>query len=346
MLAADMTTVAFLSFRFGALDGVSVVARQWMAIFADLGFEVRTIAGEGTADLIVAGLAIDAEVPPTEGELREALDGVDLTVVENLATIPLNVPAARVVGAVLAGRPAILHHHDPPWHRERFAHITELPLDDPAWRHVVITSETAAEMAARGFETVLIPNGFEPLGAGDRSGQRRALGVADDELLLAHPVRAIERKNVPAAIALAERTGATYWLLGPAEEGYGPTLEALLAGASCRVIHQPCDRPADLYAASDGVAFPSLWEGFGNPPLEAALARRPCAVGHYPFAAELRSLGFWFVEPDDAQAMRQAMSCPDADRLERNAALVEEHFSLTRVRRGICELLESAGWLR
>ena len=126
-----MSTCAIVSFRLGGTDGVSIVAEAWAASLTELGFTIRTVAGEGPVDRLVPGLAIDAATPPTNGEVAEALADVDLVVVENLATIPLNLPAARVLGAVLAGRPAILHHHDPPWQRARFAHITELPPTTP-----------------------------------------------------------------------------------------------------------------------------------------------------------------------------------------------------------------------
>lgn len=339
-----MATVAFVSFRFGPTDGVSVVTRTWMDAFAALGFDVFSVAGEGDATRIVPGLAIGATLPPERDEIDAALCDADLVVVENLCTIPLNVPAALVVADTLAGRPAILHHHDPPWHRERFAHIDELPPDDHAWRHVTINRRTAAEMAERGFTTTVIHNAFAPPGVGDREHQRDHLAVAPDELLLAHPVRAIQRKNLPAAIRLAAALKATYWLLGPAEEGYDDELARLLATAPCRVIHQECHDRDALYAAADAVAFPSTWEGFGNPPIEASLRRRACAVGSYPFAGELRDLGFEFFDPDRPRDLRRFLDSPDESLLDRNAQLAAEHFSLQSLRDALEALLSEAGW--
>lgn len=319
-----------------------------MEIFGDLGFDVLAVAGEGDAERHVPGLGIDDEVDDPralERALTRALFDVDLVVVENLATIPLNIAASLAVGRVLAGRPAILHHHDPPWHRAHFEHITELPLRDAAWRHVTIHHIAAAEMAARGIHSTVIYNGFERSGHGRRRTTREALAVDEDEHLLVHPVRAIERKNVPTAISLAEATGATYWLLGPPEDGYGDALARLLREARCRVIHQPWVGEADIYSAADAVVYPSTWEGFGNPPLEAALYRRHCVVGHYPFAGELRSLGFSFIDPDDSTTLRELIEAPDGHTLDLNEQLVKRHFSLEGVRRGIVELLDGAGWL-
>ena len=340
--------IAILSFRLGLHDGVSIVAATWRRALESLGHAVTTIAGEGPVDRLVPGLAMTAPQPPDADDVEDALEGAELVVVENLLTIPLNLPAARVVAAVLRSRPAILHHHDPPWQRREHAHVTELPPRDRAWRHVAINRLTERELRARGFEASTIYNGFdvdEP--PGDRARTRAALEVADDEVLVVHPVRAIQRKDVPAAIRLAEGVGGTYWLVGPAELGFGPELDQHLRRARCRVLHRPSPGSmADAYAAADVVAFPSTWEGFGNPPVEAAIHHRPVAVGPYPVADELRALGFRWLDSDDVGSVVRWLRDPDDATLEHNHAVAREHFSLDRVTADLERLLRAAGWAR
>jgi glycosyltransferase involved in cell wall biosynthesis len=340
-------TAALVSFRLGLSDGVSIVAASWARVLRRLGFAIVTVAGEGPVDVAVPGLAMRAAAPPGHDEVAGALAGADLVVVENLCTIPLNLPAARVVAEVLHGRAAVLHHHDPAWQRPQFAHVTELPPDDPAWRHVTINDLTRRQLSERGIDATTIYNGFDPdPPAGDRAVTRAALGVDDDEVLVVHPVRAIERKNVPGAVALAEALGATYWLLGPAEDGYDDELARVLAGARCRVLHRPSPGTVhDAYAAADVVAFPSTWEGFGNPPIEAALHRRPAVVGRYPVADELRAFGFRWFDVDDVAGVKAFVEAPDHGLLDHNQALARRHFSEHRVARDLERLLESAGWL-
>lgn len=342
-----MPTAAIVSFRLGGPDGVSVVAATWAGSLEALGFDVVTVAGDGPVDRLVPGLAIGAGTPPAPAEVDAALAGADLVVVENLCTIPLNLPAALVVADRLRGRPAVLHHHDPPWQRPHFAHVTELPPDDPAWRHVTINRFTERQFAERGLHATTIYNGFdvhEP--PGDRDATRAALGVAGGDVLVIHPVRAIPRKEIPTAVALTEMLGATYWLMGPAEDGYGPELDRILAAARCPVLRgSGPGTMADAYAAADLVAFPSSWEGFGNPPIEAAIHRRPAAVGDYPVAGELRALGFRWFDPKDADGIEQWLAAPDPALLDTNQRLAAEHFSLERLTADIDRLLDEAGWL-
>ncbi|MEI7886068.1 MAG: glycosyltransferase family 4 protein [Actinomycetes bacterium] len=367
------TRAAFLSFRFGLTDGVSVVARTWMDAFEEFGFEVLTVTGEVTADRTVPGLGLPSNaeihagvgtpaVPPTPSEtaleiaLTEALVDADLVVVENLLTIPMNLAASRAAAKVLAGRPALLHHHDPPWHRDRFAHITELPATNPAWRHVAINRILRDELAERGITASIIYNGFPTPVRRSRTESeqlrrevRRSVGISAEELVVAHPVRAIERKNIPAAIALAEAVGATYWLLGPAEEGYSDELDRLLSSARCKVVHHEWTDVEGIYAAADHIAFPSTWEGFGNPPIEAALYRRSVSVGNYPVAEELRAFGFDWFDPSDERGIAAALASPESEAvikmLNGNERVASENFSLGRMRNSLHQLLESAEWL-
>jgi mannosylglucosylglycerate synthase len=338
---------AIVSFRLGGPDGVSVVAEHWGRGLRRLGLAVRTVAGEGRADRLVPGLAMDAEPgPDLPGRLAAALDGADLVVVENVCSLPRNPAAAAALAGLLAGRPAILHHHDLPWQRAGLGDPPGWPPDDPAWRHVTINELSRKQLADRGVAATTVYGGFPVPGPGRRALARARLGVAPDRRLLLQPTRAIARKNVPAALALAAALGADYWLTGPSEDGYGPELERLLAAAPSRVHRR---LPAglimdDAYAACDAVVFPSTWEGFGAPLIEASLHRRPLAVGDYPVAAELAAFGFsWFPAADPAP-LRAFLAAPDPVLLERNHAVALRHFSMDALCAQLADLLRTNGW--
>jgi glycosyltransferase involved in cell wall biosynthesis len=172
------------------------------------------------------------------------------------------------------------------------------------------------------------------------------MDIGPDERVLLQPTRALPRKNVPGGLALAESTGATYWLTGAAEEGYGPELDRLLAGAKTRTIHgNPGLDPADIYAAADAVVLPSTWEGFGNPAIESAIYRRPLAIGDYPVAEELRAFGFRWFPASDPQPLAAWLDHPEVDVLNVNHDVARRHFSLARLRRQLRHLLDERGWL-
>jgi mannosylglucosylglycerate synthase len=331
---------ALVSFRLGGGDGVSIEARKWSWALGQLGFRTVSVAGAGAADRVLPGLAMDAPpaAVPSRDEVETALADVDLVVVENLCSLPLNPRAAEVVAGVLAGRPAILHHHDLPWQRPQFAGWPP-PRDDSAWRHVTINERSRLELAEHGIQAITIYNSFDPdPPSGRRAETRDALGVPPGARLVLQPTRALARKRVDAAVRVAERLGANYWLLGPAEDGYGPALERVVAAARCPVrlgapqlAHGSAAAIADAYAASDVVALTSSIEGFGNPSVESATYRRPLVVGPYLVAAELAAFGFrWFTESAEDLARLDAwLEAPDAGLLDHNAAVARRHFCLT-----------------
>lgn len=319
------SSAAVVSYRLGGIDGVSVEAAKWIGALRALGLTVWTVAGEGGADRVVPGLGAWTEEPPDRGALAAALDGADVVVAENICSLPLNPAASAAAAEALRGRPALLHHHDLPWQRSGMGDAVP---DDPHWVHVAITDLSRRQLEERRVGAVVVRNCFALEEGGDRHAGRADVGVADGTRLALQPTRAIRRKNVPAGLEVARAVGATYWLTGPAEEGYGPELERLLAGAGVPVRRRPARVMADAYAAADVVLLPSLWEGFGNPAVEASVHRRPVVVGPYPVAGELRALGFRWFSLAETAALRRWLEDPDPGLLEHNREVVRRHLDL------------------
>jgi glycosyltransferase involved in cell wall biosynthesis len=315
-----------VSFRLGGTDGVAVESAKWAWALRELGWEVSTVAGEGPVDRVIPQLAIGVHVAPDRDAVAAALDDADVVVVENLCSLPLNPAAADVVADLLRGRPAVFHHHDLPWQRPHLAHLPG-PPDDPAWAHVTINDVSRRELAERGIDATRIYNRFDPdPPSGDGGAVRAALGVGADERLVLQPTRALARKGVPQGVALAEALRAVFWILGPAEDGYD--LDTALSTTTTRTIvgRPPRTTVHDWYKAADVVAFPSSWEGFGNPTIESAVHDRPLAVGRYPVAEELRAFGFRWHDVDDLSVIDAG-----ADVLAHNHDVARRHFDLAEL---------------
>ncbi|MEI6700204.1 MAG: hypothetical protein WCL38_00405 [Actinomycetota bacterium] len=325
-----MPTVAFVSFRLGGRDGVAIEATKWSNAFTTLGYDVHTVAGDGPVDVLVSGLGIRDERPLDLVALDQGLNA-DLVIVENLLSLPLNPAAAQAVAERLQAKPAILHHHDLPWQRLEFQDSPG-PPQDPHWIHVAINQRSVTELAERGLSATLLYNSFDPNPpAGDRDGLRSSLSAHPGERIALQPTRALERKGIEAAMTACSEIGATFWLLGDAEDGFEEELERVISLAPCPVI---LGMPSggfsihDAYAASDLVVMGSTWEGFGNPVLESATHRRPLLLNRYPIAKELETYGFEWFGLNETEEFEQLLTNGTDDLVAHNAAVAAEHFSL------------------
>lgn len=352
-------TAAFVSFRLGGTDGVAIEAGKWSQALGTLGFETRRIAGEiagspAPGDVVIPGLAIGDEVEPDRRELAAAIAGSDLVIVENLLSLPLNLPAARALTDVLTtwGGRVLLHHHDLAWQRDHLRHITQLPPRLPHAVHVTINDLSRVELARREVTAHTVRNCFDlDAPPGDRLETRTRIGVGVDDLVVLQPTRAIERKGVPRALALAnalsdhlpDRT-VHYWLAGEVEENYDSVLEDLMVNARIPVLRDRSPQMADMYAACDLVAFPSTWEGFGNPVIESVWARRPLVVGHYPVLDELLAYGFRFLDVDDPIGVAKWLEDPDPRVYDENLAIARRHFSLEALVDQLRSVFQEVGW--
>lgn len=130
------------------------------------------------------------------------------------------------------------------------------------------------------------------------------------------------RKNLPALLDAWERSGVkdfTLVLAGP--PGWGPRLRP-----AARVV--PVGRVEEaslpgLLAGAELFCYPSLYEGFGLPPLEAMAAGTPALVGRYPAAAEVVGDAAVLVDPGDVEEMAAALArLASDDALRRRYSLV------------------------
>ncbi|WP_110181068.1 glycosyltransferase [Nocardioides solisilvae] len=141
----------------------------------------------------------------------------------------------------------------------------------------------------------------EPLGA-----------TLPDGPVLAFPTRAYPHKNLavlgPAARLLRERHGLDVRFaltLTDAEwSGLDPaTRDAAVNLGPVRVAQVPA-----LYAACDGVVFPSLNECFSVTPLEALRAGRPLVASDREFVREIAGGAAWYAEPTDPASLADALA--------------------------------------
>jgi glycosyltransferase involved in cell wall biosynthesis len=316
-----------ISFRLGGDDGVSVEARKWEAALQDLGFAYKRVAGaiEDTQrpdDVVIPGLAINPTEPVDQPRLQTALNDADLIIVDNLCSLPLNGAAAESVTQAVENTNArvLYRHHDLPWQRRALKHLErDWPPRTEGALHATINLRSRRELEARGYANATTLHNYFDLThpPGDRVATRSSFGFKDDELVVFQPARAIERKNVPGGLRFAQRLQTLvpdipvhYWLSGPAEDGYQPTLERVLQKATVPVTLGRATTADDAYAAGDLVVFPSTWEGFGNPVIESIAARRACATYPYPVLAEILATGVRTFSTERVEAVAKFLAEP------------------------------------
>ena len=141
----------------------------------------------------------------------------------------------------------------------------------------------------------VIPNGVDParvLGLPENVATTvRQRNLLDGRMLLLHPTRLVRRKNVELSIAVAREfarrgTPATVIVTAADDEqnaaslALGEKLRAECTTPECLILGGEHLAVGDaelaaLYRLADALFFPSRSEGFGLPPLEAALHRLP-----------------------------------------------------------------------
>ena len=127
-----------------------------------------------------------------------------------------------------------------------------------------------------------------------------------------YPANAWPHKNHERLIAaFSEVADPDLWLVLS-----GSLHKPLNGNGHPRVLHLghvPADQVAGLYRAAAAVIFPSLYEGFGFPPIEAMACGCPVAASDIGAVAEVCDDAALLFDPDDRDAITRAISAVSSD---------------------------------
>ena len=294
-----------------------------------------SLEGAGPVEIVPVGLRIGASPPARLAGLAHGLLAPPRSAVRAAATadvlhLPLTVPIPRAPVPTVVTLHDVLHLDVPGAVGRAERAYRRVAYDRAARRAdlVVTVSEHAREriVARLGIapeRVVAIPHGidherFRP--DGDDS-PLAGLALPDGPFVL-YPANLWPHKNHARLLdALARVPGVSLVLTGAAYGRLGPLQDRARAlGVADRVRHLgyvPAAALAPLYRRATAVVFPSLYEGFGSPVVEAMACGCPVAASDRGAVAEAAggaALGF---APEDAAAIAAAMTRVCGDDAER-----------------------------
>ncbi len=237
----------------------------------------------------------------------------------------------------------------------RFPRLVTRAAADGAWIHTVSEATRTEVVDALDVDpdrVVAVPNGFHPV-AGDATTGRRLAGT--DHYVLA--VGTVEpRKDLPTLVRAFDAFADAHpdaVLVHAGGDGWGvDELTAAVAGMRHadryrRLGHRGVDELGHLYAGARVFAYPSRYEGFGLPVLEAMSAGVPVVTTDVPAIREVAGDAAAVVPVGDVDAVASALSRAWDDDAWRAAVIHAGHdrcerFSWARCVDGIVDLYRAA----
>jgi glycosyltransferase involved in cell wall biosynthesis len=199
-----------------------------------------------------------------------------------------------------------------------------------------VAAEVRAELAVPADRVVAIHSGVARVAGGDAAAGARRAGGKRYVLALG----TIEpRKNLPAlvrAFAAVAATDPEVRLVVAGPEGWGAEQFRTAVdrvAARDRIVRLgwvgPNDR-RDLLAGASVFAYPSRYEGFGFPPLEAMAAGVPVVAGDAGALPEILGDAAALVDPDDDDAIAAGITRLLDDRAARDQLIARGQERVAR----------------
>ena len=252
--------------------------------------------------------------------------------------LPLSVRGALLwspsnTGPLAVGNQVVTIHDvapldHPEWMNRRFAtwYRFLIPRLARRVRHIIVVSESTRQrlLARTGVDpckiSVIYPgvdDRFSPTTADAIATLRRDLALPDGRYVLS--VGSLEpRKNLGRLLAAWERVAAELpkdvWLVIAGAKGKRLVFAEVpeLNHLPERVLLVGYVRDEDLpqlYAGAVAFAYPSVYEGFGSPPLEAMACGTPVVVGNRTSLPEVVGDAALMVDPYDVDSLARALLC-------------------------------------
>lgn len=341
----------------GAVGGTEIYARHLVSALAALrpDDDFVAFAGEEAAPTLDLPSNVEVRRLPVKAANKP------LRIAAELALLPVAAGRARVdllhsVGTtspLVTGCPSVVTIHDLIYEHfpATFPSASRLGLKalvGPGARRATrvhaISEFTKRDVMERlrvpeeRIDVVLNGYGIAPPSGVTPAGEvRRRFGIGADERIVLCVSAALEHKNLKRLIEAMERVDARLVVAGHAgrEKLEGATFTGWVDDADLE----------GLYALADAAVYPSLFEGFGMPALEAMARGVPLACSNATSLPEVTGDAAVLFDPRDVGAMRAAirrvLDDPPPDLVERGRERAGG-FTWERCARGVWEIYEKA----